>query len=54
MLFSVSVLTQSPNQPMLIRPLVEVEVEEEEEEEKEEGGKMNPLGTAVSKRLNIV
>lgn len=53
-LFSVSVLTQSPNQPMLRRPLVEVEVVEEVEEEKEGGGKMNPRGTAVSKRLNIL
>lgn len=36
---------------MLRRPLVEVEVVEEE---KEGGGKMNPHGTAVSKRLNIL
>ncbi len=52
MLFSVSVLTQRPNQPMLRRPQVEVEVVEEEE--KEAGGRMNPVGTAVSKRLNVV
>ncbi len=38
---------------MLRRPLVEVEIVEEEEE-KEAGGRMNPVGTAVSKRLNIV
>ncbi|KAI2667520.1 AFG3-like protein 2 [Labeo rohita] len=41
------------NQTMLRRPLVEVEVEVvEEEEEKEEGGKMNPIGTAVSKSVD--
>lgn len=39
---------------MLRRPLVEVEIVEEVEEEKEGGGKMNPRGTAVSKRLVVV
>ncbi len=52
MLFSVFVLTQRPKHPMLRRQLVEVEIVEEEE--KEAVGRMNPVGTAVSKRLNIV